>query len=57
MALDRWGMVALVTQLYDVTLDQAAMLVDEHIPVEAYAEEGFCIPEDDVMTWVEVIEG
>lgn len=55
MALDRWGMVALVTQLFDVTLDQAAKLVDEHIPIEAYTDKGFGIPLDDVMTWAEVI--
>lgn len=49
-------MVALTTQLYDVTLDEAAQLVDEHIPVEAYSAEGFEVPPDDVMTWMGVIE-
>lgn len=55
MSLDRWGMVVLVTYLFDVTLDQAVKLVDEYIPIEAYTDEGFGIPPDDVMTWAEVI--
>lgn len=55
MALDRWGMVALVTQLFDVTLDEAMMLVDECIPIGAYTDEDFGIPPDDVMTWAGVI--
>lgn len=53
---DRWGMVGVVISLYDVTLDEAARLVDEYIPVEAYSAEGFEVPPDDVMTWMGVIE-
>lgn len=52
---DRSGMVSVVTTLFDVTLDEAHALVDT-IPVEAYSEDDFEIPEDDVMTWIETLK-
>lgn len=56
MSYDRSSMAHLVTQFFDVTLDQALKAVDQCIPVEAYSDRGFGIPTDDVMTWLEVIK-